>query len=138
MLKKKKNTHTHKETTKSRMGLFYKTTVLTLTTKCHCKKIWRGYSKIKILTLGKTEGTRRGNREQDGWMASPSQSTWVWGNSRRWWRTGKPGVLQSVELQIVGHDWATEQQQILRLGIYNQMQSITDWILVGGSSEAAI
>jgi len=73
--KKKKNTYTHKETTKSRMGLFYKTTVLTLTTKCHCKKTWRGYSKIKILTLGKTEGRRRGNRGRDGWMASPTQST---------------------------------------------------------------
>ena len=25
-----------------------------------------------------------------------------------WWWTGKPGVLQSMELQRVGHDWATE------------------------------
>ena len=29
----------------------------------------------------------------------------------RWWRTGKPGVLQSMGLQRVGHDWAAEQQQ---------------------------
>ena len=26
------------------------------------------------------------------------------------WRTGIPGVLQSVGLQRVGHDWVTEQQ----------------------------
>ena len=31
----------------------------------------------------------------DGWMASPTQWTWVWANSGRWWRTGKPAVLQS-------------------------------------------
>ena len=37
--------------------------------------------------------------------------TRVWANSGRWWRTGKPGVLQSMGSQRVGHDWATEQQQ---------------------------
>ena len=36
------------------------------------------------------------NRGWDGWMASPTQWTWVWANSRRWWRTGKPGVLQPM------------------------------------------
>ena len=61
---------------------------------------------------GKDEGRRRGgHRGWDGWMASPTQWTWVWVNSGRWWRTGKPGVLQSMGLQRVGHDWATEQQQ---------------------------
>ena len=37
--------------------------------------------------------------------------TWVWASSRRWWRTGKPGVLQPMGSQRVGQDWATEQQQ---------------------------
>ena len=32
-------------------------------------------------------------------------------SSRRWWRTGKPGVLQSMGLWRVGHNWVTEQQQ---------------------------
>ena len=32
-------------------------------------------------------------------------------NSGRQWRTGKPGMLQSMGLQRVGHNWATEQQQ---------------------------
>ena len=40
-----------------------------------------------------------------------TQWTWVWASSRRWWRTGKPGVLPSVGLQIITHDWATEQQR---------------------------
>ena len=34
--------------------------------------------------------------------------TWVWASFRGWWWTGKPGVLQSMGLQRVGHDWATE------------------------------
>ena len=53
------------------------------------------------------EGDARG---QDGWMASPTQWTWVWASSGRWWRTGKPGVLQSIRSQRGGHNWATEQQ----------------------------
>ena len=48
------------------------------------------------------------DRGLDGWMASPTQWTWVWVNSRSWWWTGKPGVLQSMELQRVRHDWGTE------------------------------
>ena len=48
------------------------------------------------------------DREWDGWMASPTQWTWVWLNSGSWWWTGRPGVLQFIRLQRVGHDWATE------------------------------
>ena len=36
---------------------------------------------------------------------------WIWANSRSWWWTGKPGVLQSTGLQRVAHNLATEQQQ---------------------------
>ena len=55
-----------------------------------------------------------GSRGWDGWMASLTQWTGVWANSRRWWRTGKPGMLQSMGLQRAGHDWMTEQQQCNR------------------------
>ena len=41
-------------------------------------------------------------------MASTTQWTWVWINSGSWWWTGRPGVLQSMGLQRVGHVWATE------------------------------
>ena len=44
----------------------------------------------------------------DGWKASLTRWTWVWVNSGRWWWTGRPGVLQFMGLQRVGHDWATE------------------------------
>ena len=52
-----------------------------------------------------------GNRGWDGWMASLIQWTWTWANSGRWWGTRRPGVLQSIGSQRVGHDLVTEQQQ---------------------------
>ena len=48
------------------------------------------------------------NRGCDGWKASPIWWAWVWASSRYWWRTGKPGLLQSMGFQSVRHDWATE------------------------------
>ena len=45
-----------------------------------------------------------------GWHHWLNQWTWVWASSGRCWRTGRPGVLQSMGSQRVGHDWATEQQ----------------------------
>ena len=44
----------------------------------------------------------------DGWMASSTQWTLAWVNSGSWWWTGRPGVLQSMGSQKVGHDWMTE------------------------------
>ena len=49
------------------------------------------------------------------WMASPTRWTWVWASSGRWWWTGKPGMLQSMGSQRVGHDWTTELNWIERL-----------------------
>ena len=43
-----------------------------------------------------------------GWMASPIGWIWVWVSSGSWWWTRKPGVLQSMGSQRVGHDWVTE------------------------------
>ena len=48
------------------------------------------------------------NRGWDGWMASVTRSTWVWVNSRSWWWTRRPGVLQFMGSQRFGHNWATE------------------------------
>ena len=50
-----------------------------------------------------------GDRGWNGWIASPIQRTWTWANSRRWWGTGRPGVLKSSGSQRVRHDLATEQ-----------------------------
>ena len=48
------------------------------------------------------------DRRRGGWMASLTWWTWVWASSRNGWWTGKPGVLQSMGLQRVGHNWVTE------------------------------
>ena len=58
------------------------------------------------------------NRGWDGWMASPTQWTWVWANSGSWWRTGKPGMQQAMGSQRVGHDWEPELNWELALGIW--------------------
>ena len=48
------------------------------------------------------------NRGWDGWMASPTQWTWVWVDSGSWWLTGRPGMLPFMGSQRIGQDWATE------------------------------
>ena len=49
------------------------------------------------------EGDERG---WDGWMASPTQWTWVWASSGSCrWCTGKPGMLQSMGSQRIRHNW---------------------------------
>ena len=69
----------------------------------------------KTMTLGKIEGRRRrDSREQDDWRASPTQWTWVWASSGRWWRRGKPGGLQSMESQRVRQSWAMNNNNKIR------------------------
>ena len=66
----------------------------------------------KTLMLGKIEGRRKmDNSSWDGCMASPTWWTWVWASYGRWWRTGKTGMLQSMESQRIRHNWVAEQQQ---------------------------
>ena len=68
----------------------------------------RADSLEKTLMLGKIEGGRRRRWGLGGWMASPTQWTWVSVNSGSWWWTERPGVLQSMGSERVRHDWATE------------------------------
>ena len=76
----------------------------TLSTLCeeltHLKRPW---CKKRLKAGG--EGDNKG---QDGWMA---QWMWVSASSGTQWWTGRPGMLQSMGLPEVGHDWATEQEQ---------------------------
>ena len=75
-------------------------------------QIQRADSLEKTLMLERLKAGGKGkDRGQDGWMASPTQWTWVWVGSGRWRRTGKPGVLQSTGSQRIWHCWVTEQQQ---------------------------
>ena len=66
----------------------------------------------KDLDAGKGWGQEEnGKIGWDSWMASPTWRTWIWSNLGRQWKTGKPGMLQSMGLQRAGHDLASEQQQ---------------------------
>ena len=54
------------------------------------------------------------NRGRDGWMASPTQWTWVWTSSGRWWRSGKPcDHMQPMWSQRARHDWTTTSKREL-------------------------
>ena len=65
----------------------------------HWKRPWC-WVRLKV-------GGEGDDRGWDGWMASPTQWTWIWVSSSSWWWTGKPGVLQSMGLQRVRHNWVT-------------------------------
>ena len=75
-------------------------------------------SNVNNWLIGKVPGAERLKAERkeavrgwDGWMVSLMQWAWTRANFGRWWGTGKPGVLQSMRLQRVRHDWVTEQQR---------------------------
>ena len=66
----------------------------------HWKRLW--------CWEGLGAGGEGDDRGWDGWMASPTQWTWVWVNSRSWWWTGRPGMLWLMGSQRVRHYWVTE------------------------------
>ena len=76
----------------------------TLATSCEDLTHWKRPWWWEGLGAG-GEGDDRG---WDGWMALLTQWTWVWVDSRSWWWTGRPGILQFIGSQSVGHDWMTE------------------------------
>ena len=83
--------------------------MLKLKLQYFCHLIRRVDSLEKTLMLGGLRAGGEGDdRGWDSWMASLTWWTWVWVNSGSLWWTGKPGMLQSIGLQRVGHDWATE------------------------------
>ena len=65
--------------------------------------------------LGEDWGQENGitQYEMVGWHHWHNGHGWSCLNSGRYWRTGKPGMLQFMGSQRVGPDWATGQQQML-------------------------
>ena len=80
-------------------------------------KLWPPYVKGQLIRKHPDSGKDWRQKEKgttegwDTWMASLTGWTWVWASSGRWWIRRKPGVLQSMGLQRVGHSWATEPKQ---------------------------
>ena len=74
--------------------------------------VQRANSLEKTLNLGKTEGKKGREQQQVRQLDSITDSVdRVCANSERWWRTGKPRVLQSMGSQRVGQDIVTIKQQ---------------------------
>ena len=57
----------------------------------------------KTLMLERLRARQEGDRQWHGYIASPTQWTWIWANSRRQRRTRKPGMPQSIRVQTGGH-----------------------------------
>ena len=74
--------------------------------------LWPLDAKRQLIRKDPDSGKDWGQEEKGmtGWdncMASLTQLMWVWASSRRWWRTWKPGVLQSMGSQRIRYNWVT-------------------------------
>ena len=73
--------------------------------------IQRANSLEKTLMLGKNEGRRRREWQRTKWLDGTTDlMDMSLRKLLRWWWTGKSGMLQSMWLQRVWHDWVMEQQ----------------------------
>ena len=74
--------------------------------------LWQPDAKSWLIWKDPDAGLKVGgegdDRGRDGWMASPTQWTWVWVNSGSWWWTGGLVCCEFMGWQRVSHDWATE------------------------------
>ena len=75
--------------------------------------------------LGKIESRRwRDGRGREGLMASPTHWMWVWASSRRWWRTGKVGLLQPMGSQESDMtEWLNHNNQFVWNGVISIHES---------------
>ena len=99
-------------------GISASTSVLPMNTQDWFHLGWTGWISSSLATWCKElthlkrpwcwERVRAGgegdDRGWDGWIPLPTQWTWVWVNSESWWWTGRPGILQFMGSQRVGHD----------------------------------
>ena len=109
----------------------------TLATSCekltHLKRLWC-WERLKA-------GGEGDDRGWDGWMAPPTQWRWVWASSGSWWWTRRPGVLQSMGSQKVGHNWTTElnwKSPIKYLDLFQIVFSTVSKVCMSGESSQGL
>ena len=109
----------------------------TLATSCekltHLKRLWC-WERLKA-------GGEGDDRGWDGWMAPPTQWRWVWASSGSWWWTRRPGVLQSMGSQKVGHNWTTElnwKSPIKHLDLFQIVFSTVSKVCMSGESSQGL
>ena len=102
----------------------------TLATWCeelaHLKRLW-DWKRLRAGEKGDIKGW-------DGWMASPTQWTWVWMDSESWWWTGKPGMLRFMGSQRVGHSKQLNWNEALFV-IFDSVSHLTWTYLPLGNAE---
>ena len=79
---------------------------------------------IKDLDAGKDWRQEEKGKTEDemvGWHHL-TQWTWVWASSGRWWRTGKPGVLQSMGLQRDMTEWQNNDNTVKGFSVVNESE----------------
>ena len=92
--------------------------------------MWRVDSLENTLMLGGVSSRRRGdNRGWDGWMASLTQWTQVWVNSKSWWWTGRPGVLWFMGSQ--SRTWLSDSTELILCSCFSFW--LTSLCIIGSS-----
>ena len=101
--------------------------ILTLKLQYFGYLMWRTDSFEKTLMLGKIEGRRRRDDSGwDGWMASPTQWTWVWVNSwdlvmdRESWLAAVHGVTKS-------QTWLRNWTELNLLAVQGSLSSLFEY-----------
>ena len=79
--------------------------------------LWPPHVKSWLIWKDPDAGRDWGQEEKGttGWDGITDSVTWVWANSGRFWRTRKPGMLQSMGSHRVGHNLMTKQQKSIGL-----------------------
>ena len=101
--------------------------------------MWRADSFEKTLILGKIEGRRRRGPQRMRWLdgIADSMDMGLGGFGSCWW-TGRPGVLQFLGSQRVGHDWVTELNWLQRWYLMSQGKCfLLVWILKSDRNESS-
>ena len=81
------------------------------------------------------DGGRRSGRQQMRWLDGITDlMNMSLSNPGSWWWTGRPGVLQSMGSQRVGHNWGTELNWT---ELSNSFESLVSWSCTWRKKEGA-